>query len=434
MAGSDAKARASALVHLTFMDLLGLPKEVTLPGERLGAALERGVAFDGSALEGFARTAEADMRLRPDPGSRARLVPLPGREEGGHERLVCDIVLPDGRPYDGCPRSLLRRQAEALALAGLRLDVGAEAEFFLLPAGADAGSLEAPTEAAGYFDATRSSAAEAARGELVLALGGMGVAVEASHHEVAPAQHEIDLAPTGALALADAVATLRWLARATVPARGLRATFMPKPFGGLSGSGLHLSLSLPGAGPERSQAFAAGILAHAAALCAVANPIVNSYKRLVPGYEAPLYATWARRHRSPLVRVVGLEADDDARARDADALRIEYRGPDSAANPYLLLAAIIGCGLDGVARGLVLPPPVEESPSRLLGEERRRRGIRRLPHDLRAALDALAGDGVVSSALGERVVQHLLEARAIEWEIYQETVHAWEREQYLDSL
>lgn len=423
-----AGAAATALVHLTFMDILGLPKEVTLPGARLADALARGVAFDGSALEGFARTAEADMRLRPDPASRARLVALPGREAGGHERLVCDIVLPDGTPYDGCPRSLLRRQTAALEVAGLDLRVGAEVEFFLLPGGVEAAELRAPTEAAGYFDATRSSAAEAARGDLVQALEGMDVAVEASHHEVAPGQHEIDLAADAPLRLADAVATLRWLARATTPAHGLRASFMPKPFGGLSGSGLHLALTLTRREGAALEGFAAGILAHAPALCALANPIVNSYKRLVPGYEAPLYATWARHHRSPLLRVIGGDGQGDG------DLRIEYRGPDSAANPYLLLAAVIGCGLDGVARGLVLPPSVEESPGRLGGEERRRRGIRRLPVDLRAAIDALAADPVAVAALGERLAQHLIEARTIEWEIYQETVHAWEREQYLDSL
>jgi glutamine synthetase len=428
MARSDGGESTTALVHLTFMDLLGLPKEVTVPAARLPDALTRGVAFDGSALEGFARTAEADMRLRPDPESRARLVPLQGREEGGHERLVCDIVLPDGTPYDACPRSLLRRQAAALVTAGLDLRVGAEVEFFLLPGGVEAAELVAPTEAAGYFDATRSSAAEAARGDLVLALEGMGVAVEASHHEVAPAQHEIDLAADAPLRLADAIATLRWLARVTAPARGLRASFMPKPFGGLSGSGLHLALTLRPRGGVAPEAFAAGVLAHAAALCALANPIVNSYKRLVPGYEAPLYATWARHHRSPLLRVIGGGGEDEGE------LRIEYRGPDSAANPYLLLAAIIGCGLDGVARELMLPPSVEESPGRLPGEERRRRGIRRLPVDLRAAIDALGADPVAIEALGEGLAQHLIEARAIEWEIYQETVHAWEREQYLDSL
>ncbi len=432
MAASEASEGTSALVHLTFMDLLGLPKEVTVPGARLPEALAHGVAFDGSALEGFARTAEADMRLRPDGASRARLVPLPGREAGGHERLVCDIVLPDGAPYEGCPRSLLRRRVADLEAAGLEMRVGAEVEFFLLPAGVDAAAIAAPEEAAGYFDATRSSAAEAARGDLVVALEGMGVRVEASHHEVAPAQHEIDLAATAPLALADAVATLRWLARAAVPARGLRATFMPKPFGGLSGSGLHLALTLrrregmrTGASAER---FAAGVLAHAPALCALANPIVNSYKRLVPGYEAPLYATWARHDRSPLLRLI----EDDG--PEEGALRIEYRGPDSAANPYLLLSALTGCGLDGVKRELALPPAVEESPGRLPGEERRRRGIRRLPVDLRAALDALSADAVAVEALGERIAQHLAEARAIEWEIYQETVHVWEREQYLDSL
>jgi glutamine synthetase len=428
----DPRTGADGLVHLTFMDLLGLPKEVTIPAVRLTEALADGVAFDGSALEGFARTAEADMRLRPDPATRARLAPGPGREAGGHERLVCDIVLPDGTPYEGCPRSLLRARAAELEAAGLALEVGAEVEFFLLPAGVEAAALPAPDEAAGYFDATRGSAGEAVRGELVEALVAMGVRVEASHHEVAPAQHEIDIGAAPPVALADAVATLRWLARAAAPARGLRATFMPKPFGDLSGSGLHLALGLrtPPGGEARAEAFAAGILAHAAALCAVANPVVNSYKRLVPGYEAPLYVTWARHHRSPLLRLV----QDGFGARERGAVRLEYRGPDSAANPYLLLAALIGCGLDGVRRELALPPPVEESPGRLAGEERRRRGIRRLPADLRSALDALTSDAVATAALGERVVQRLVEARAIEWEIYQETVHAWEREQYLDSL
>lgn len=426
----EARGEQGSLVHLTFMDLLGLPKEVTIASARLPSALERGVTFDGSALEGFARTAEADMRLRPDPATRTRLPATGGREGSGHERLVCDIVRPDGAGYEGCPRSILRARSAELTAEGLDLQVGAEVEFFLLPAEPEAASLPPPAEAAGYFDATRGSSGEAVRGDLVMALETMGVGVEASHHEVAPAQHEIDLLAAEPLALADGVATLRWLARVTAPGRGLRATFMPKPFGGLSGSGLHIALTLTdrmAAGEGRSRAFAAGVLSHAHALCAVANPVVNSYKRLVPGYEAPLYVTWARHHRSPLLR---LGEGDEPRT----GLRLEYRGPDSAANPYLLLAALIGCGLDGVRRTLTLPPPVEESPVRLAGEERRRRGIRRLPHDLRAALDAFAADTVVSAALGEAVSQRLVEARAIEWEIYQETVHTWEREQYLDSL
>lgn len=421
---------AAGLVHLTFTDLLGLPKEVTVPASRLPAALAEGVVFDGSALEGFARTVEDEMRLRPDPATRARLPQEPDLRMPRHERVVCDIVRPDGAPYDACPRSILLARAGELVAEGLDLMIGAEVEFFVLPAAPDAGQVTAPSDAAGYFDATRGGAGEALRGDLVQTLDAMGVAVEGSHHEVAPGQHEIDLAATAPRALADAVATLRWLARATAPARGLRATFMPKPFGGLSGSGLHLVLSVRDTrgGAERTHAFAAGILAHAAALCALANPVVNSYKRLVPGYEAPLYATWARHHRSPLLRVIADPADASG------PVRLEYRGPDSAANPYLLVAALIGCGLDGARRGLALPAAVEDSPGRLAGEERRRRGIRRLPGDLRAALDALGADPVVIAALGERVAQRIIEARSIEWEIYQEAVHDWEREQYLDTL
>jgi glutamine synthetase len=420
-------------VRLQFMDILGVPKEVLVPFSRREQVLRQGVLLDGSALEGFVRSAEADMLLQPDPATEAQ-VPDLGLACSGDVRFLGDVRLPDGRTYEGCPRTLLRRVEEEVRSAGLTLRVGAEVEFFLLSdPHVPAAEVTLPADAAGYFDAAHGAAGEQLRADLTHALGTMGVAVVGSHHEVAPAQHEIDLEPTGAVALADAITTVRWLVRMTALARGLRATFMPKPFGGLSGSGLHLALEVaaPQAREEGEGAglsFAAGILAHAPALCALANPTVNSYKRLVPGYEAPVYITWARRERSPLLRVLpGAEGE-------GKGLRLEYRGPDAAANPYLLLAGVMWAGLDGLRRHLALPAATEENPGHLSREERRRRGIRHLPRDLREALDAFAQDAVVQEGLGEVIARRILEAREIEWEIYREVVHPWEREQYLDSL
>lgn len=433
-----------------FMDILGVPKEVAVPMGALGDALALGVAFDGSALEGFARTAEAEMRLVPDPATDVACPDGLGFGSGDR-RLVASIAYPDGSTYEGCPRTRLGSVLTDLRAAGLELRVGAEVEFFLLPANHAPQDVPLPEDRAGYFDAYRATPGDRVRSEAADALVDLGVAVEASHHEVGPGQHEIDLALASPLGLADGIVTARWLLRTLALARGQRATFMPKPFAGVSGSGLHLSLELSvcdGVGPadpaepSSLEGFAAGLLGHARGLSAVASPVVNSYKRLVPGYEAPLYVSWARHQRSPLLRVLppplNREATQDAAQGEGlgrvRVLHLEYRAADAAANPYLLLAAMIASGLDGFRRGLRLPVAIEENPGLWSGEERRHQGVTRLPRDLREALDAFAQDDVVRNSMGQAIADHMLEARAIEWDIYQETVHPWEREQYLDSL
>jgi glutamine synthetase len=440
----EAVARAVAtsgarLARLQFTDILGSAKEVTVPVARVSEALDRGVTFDGSSIEGFVRTAEADMRLRPDPDT-ARAVPGAVAPGEATVRMVADICSPDGGVFPGCARSVLRRAVAQAEAAGLTVTVAAEVEFFLFdasPAASDRESAPRSADRAGYFDLGTAEDGEEARRAVASACVDMGLPVVATHHEVGPAQHEVDLGPSPPVAAADHVMAVRWLARALAPRFGLRATFMPKPLTGLSGNGLHLSLRLAGLPPQpggadgapavptlAGQSFLAGILAHAAALSALAGPVVNSYKRLVPGFEAPLYATWSTRHRSPLIRVPPPEA--------GGVQVLEYRGPDGAANPYLVLAAVLGCGLWGMERRTPLRPPVDRGASRMSAEERRRLDARRLPATLAEALDALEADGVVRDCLGEAVVAPLLEARRIEWELYERAVHGWEREQYLD--
>lgn len=427
------------LVRLQFTDILGSGKEVTVPADRLEQALAQGAPFDGSSIEGFVRTAEADMRLMPDPQSAT---PVPVTLSRGEPtiRLVADIRGAGGEPFPGCPRSVLAGQVEAARAIGLGLDVAVEVEFFLFERPTPSTDT-APTshDRAGYFDLGAGEQGEAAREALTLACQAMGLDVAGSHHEVAPGQHEIDLGWTPAVQVADHVMALRWLARLAAKRFDLMATFMPKPVTGLSGSGLHLSLRLtapaakagvghehgwPRTAPVRS--FLAGILAHGRAIAAVANPVVNSYKRLVPGFEAPLFVSWSSRHRSPLVRVPPAQATGSAEV-------LEFRGADGAANPYLVLAALIGCGLHGMARGLALGPPVDRSPARMTPEERRRLDLRRLPTTLAESLTALEQDEVVQSVLGEAVVAPLVEARRIEWELYEREVHGWELSQYLES-
>lgn len=441
--------------HLMFMDILGIPKEIALPVGALEAAVRAGVPFDGSALEGFARTAEAEMRLMPDPATDAAVPDGLGFARGDR-RLLASIAYPDGMPYDGCPRTRLVEQLSTLDHSGLTLEVGAEVEFFLLSANSAPQDVPVPEDRAGYFDAFRATPEDRVRAETADALETLGVRVEASHHEVGPGQHEIDLSLADPLGLADSVVTTRWLLRTLALARGLRATFMPKPFGGVSGSGLHVSLSVclpegpsenrgdhwagsaghPSPFPPGLEGFAAGILAHARGLSCLANPVVNSYKRLVPGYEAPLYVSWARHQRSPLLRILPESGGNGASEAVGSGRRVvlEYRAADAAANPYLLLCGMIAGGLDGMRRDLRLPPAIEENPGLWSGEERRHRGVGRLPRDLREALDAFDEDEVIQESMGETICEQILEARAIEWDIYQETVHPWEREQYLDSL
>jgi glutamine synthetase len=427
-----AEQQQIEIVQLQFTDILGTMKSVSIPRRELERALQEGIVFDGSSIEGFVRIEESDMFLRPDPATYLRYPWQPSVA-----RLLCDIVRPDGTPFDGCPRTALRHQLAKAADAGFTLRVGAEPEFFLFPIGPDGRAQAETSDQAGYFDLSPADAGERARADIVGQLSAMGVAVEAAHHEVAPAQHEIDFKELPALEAADLIATFRIVARIVAQKHGLHATFMPKPIFGINGSGLHLHLALWRGGEnafddaaatdglsQTARQFIAGVMAHARGMTLVANPLVNSYKRLQPGYEAPVHIAWSLSNRSPLVRV------PDERGAHT---RIEVRSPDPSCNPYLALTALLAAGLDGVRRRLEAPPPVPRDMYRLSREEQRELGIEELPKTLGAATRALRGDELVRAALGEHISRQILEAKEIEWQIYESQVHGWEIEQYLMS-
>ncbi len=427
-----AEEQQVEIVHLQFTDILGTMKSVSIPRRELARALARGIMFDGSSIEGFVRIEESDMFLRPDPATYLRYPWQPAAA-----RLLCDIVRPDGSPFAGCPRTALRRAVDAAAAEGFQFAVGAEPEFFLFPRGADGRAQLQTSDQAGYFDLSPADVGERARADIVQQLSEMGVAVEAAHHEVAPGQHEIDLRYLPALEMADLLATFRIVTRAIAERHGLHATFMPKPIYGQNGSGLHVHQSLwrdgenafwdpnaPDGLSATARQFIAGVMAHARAITLVANPLVNSYKRLKPGYEAPVHIAWSVHNRSPLIRVP---------EEKGEHTRIELRSPDPSCNPYLLLAATLTAGLDGVRRRLEPPPPVPRDMYHLTREERQELGVEELPRTLGGAVRALRQDELVRSALGEHIARQLVEAKQIEWEIYESQVHGWEIEQYLMS-
>ncbi len=416
-----ARADEVELVELQFSDILGSTKAVAIVPEHLEAALAEGVAFDGSALEGFARAEESDMLLMPIPETYAC---LPWERDPRVARLLCLILLPDQRPSPYCPRSALERVVAKLGARGFEPWVSAEIEFFLFPRTTPPGPPE-PGEHAGYFDLAPGDRGERCRREIVQALRAMGVNVEASHHEVAPGQHEVDLAVMPALAAADAVLTVRQTARMVAERHDLLASFMPKPLVGQNGSGMHLTEILKRGGQNAfddpagpwglslvGRQFLAGLLMHAMGLSAVICPVVNSYKRLVPGFEAPDRVGWAEHHRSPFVRLPG---------ERGERCRFELRAPDPSANPYLALAATLAAGLSGIESGAVPPNPLpHDHPGEAL----------RLPRDLGEALLALDEDEVVQRAIGVEVAERLIEARSLEWEVYCTQVHPWEWDQY----
>ncbi|MDQ0189323.1 type I glutamate--ammonia ligase [Alicyclobacillus cycloheptanicus] len=421
-------------VRLQFTDLLGIIKNVEIPVDQLGKALDGKIMFDGSSIEGFVRIEESDMYLAPDPDTW--LVFPWETSHGKVARLICDIKLPNGEPFLGDPRTVLKRVIEhARALGFDTLNVGSEPEFFLFKTDEQGRPTAEVNDEGGYFDWAPLDLGEDCRREIVLTLESMGFEIEASHHEVAPGQHEIDFKYADALAAADHIATFRLVVKTVARQHGLHATFMPKPIYGINGSGMHCHLSLFKDGKNAfadesdevglsvtARHFLAGILHHAPAFTAVCNPIVNSYKRLVPGFEAPNYVAWSAKNRSPLVRVPA--------ARGAST-RIEVRSPDPSCNPYLAIAAMLAAGLDGIERELPLQPPVNRNIYRMTDAEKEIAGIQTLPENLAEALDKLAEDDVLVEALGEHVLTHFIEAKRIEWNIYRTQVAEWEREQYL---
>jgi glutamine synthetase len=420
-------------IRLQFTDILGVNKNVEIPATRLEKALAGDIVFDGSSIEGFIRTVESDMLLRPDL-STFRVFPW-GDEQQRVGRLICDIVLPDGTPFPGDPRGVLRRQLSRAAQRGYVMRTGVEIEFFLFKQGAEGRPSTETHDVGSYFDLTPVDLGEDARRAIVDALEAMGFEVEASHHEIAPGQHEIDLRSSDALRTADDIATLRFVVRNVAQRYGLHASFMPKPLFGHAGSGMHTHQSLARDGvnvfhdPQGdfglsavAHQYIAGLLTHARALCAITNPLVNSYKRLVHGFEAPMHVSWSLKNRSPLVRVP---------ARRGTGTRVEFRSPDPSANPYLALAGMLAAGLDGIEQQMPPREPVDANIASISHREQRRLRIDELPGDLHEACDALEGDAVLRTALGDHVTRHYLAAKRQDWREYGMQVSSWELTRYL---
>lgn len=420
-------------VRLQFNDIHGVTKNVAIPVKELEVALEGNVVFDGSCIEGFVRFEEADMYLTPDPNTFAVLPTAAGAPV--EARLMCDVRNPDGTQFEGCPRSTLRRAVEDARTLGYEAHAGAELEFFLFEHGPSGQPTTATNDRGSYFDLSPLDAGDLARRDAALALEEMGIRVEATHHEVSPGQHEIDLAQTDMLSLADAVATARVVIKTVAARRGLHATFMPKPLPLCDGSGLHVSQYFLADGAnvfaaqseayhlsETGLAYVGGLLNHARGFTAITNPTVNSYKRLVPGYDAPSFVSWSQRAKSSLVRVPTERGGE---------VRIELRSPDPSCNPYLAFACIVKAGLDGVRRKLVPGDPVDVNATTLTEDERGNLGIERLPESLQEAIFALDGDSVIRSALGDHSYHRFREAKLAEWEAYRTQVHPWELDAYL---
>ncbi len=420
-------------LRLQFSDILGINKNVEVPRSQFDKALDGDIMFDGSSIEGFVRIEESDMLLKPDL-TTFRVFPW-GSADNRVARLICDISHPDGRPFEGDPRGALRRQIELAKQAGFTMNAGMEAEFFMFRTGREGQAATATHDVGGYFDLAPADLGEDARRAIVAALEQMGFEVEGAHHEVAHGQHEIDFRYADALTTADNIATFRFVVKYIAQQFGLIASFMPKPVYGQNGSGLHTHQSLWRNGDNAfwdSEAqwqlskvalhYIGGLLQHARGFCAITNPLVNSYKRLVPGYEAPVNVAWSMHNRSPLVRV------PERRGRGT---RIEVRMPDPSANPYLALAVMLAAGLDGIETTADWREPVDTNIFEMSYREKRRLRIDDLPHDLNEACDELEKDDIIRSALGDHVAKHFLTAKRQEWNDYITQVSSWELENYL---
>ena len=438
-AAIDLVARAEGAhvrhIDLQFTDVMGAVKTVTIPASQLADAVDHGTWFDGSSVESFARTAESDMYLIPDPNT-FQLLPWTGEPTA---RLICWATTPDGEAYPGDPRGSLQRAINAAAGLGYEYLVGPEIEFFLLERSSDGALVPPAGDRSSYFDFSTDRSISL-RQAMVTTLQNLGIDVNTAHHEVAGGQHEIDIGASPALKAADDVVTFRYALKAVAQQAGLTATFMPKPFDGLPGSGMHVHQSLmrssDGANAfsgsddyglsDAAKHFIAGQLHHARAICAVLAPLVNSYKRLVRGFEAPIFISWARTNRGALIRVPHVGR--------TEATRVELRSPDPSCNPYLAFAVMLRCGLDGIERRLALPPPVEESLYGFDEIELERRNVGVLPDSLKEAIDALEGDDIVLDALGDHLAERFIEAKRLEWREYRGQVTPWEVNQYLQRF
>jgi len=421
-------------IRLQFTDLFGTIKNVEIPVSQLSKALDNKMMFDGSSIEGFVRIEESDMYLYPDLDT---FVIFPWTvEKGKVARFICDIFHPDGTPFEGDPRSNLKRALRKMEELGFtEFNVGPEPEFFLFKLDDKGQPTLELNDQAGYFDLAPTDLGENCRRDIVLELEEMGFEIEASHHEVAPGQHEIDFKYQNALKACDDIQTFKLVVKTIARKHGLHATFMPKPLFGVNGSGMHSNLSLFKDGEnafyeesghlqlsDTARKFIAGIMKHAPNFTAITNPTVNSYKRLVPGYEAPCYVAWSARNRSPLIRIP---------ASRGLSTRIEVRSVDPAANPYLAMAVLLASGLDGIKNNLNPPEPVDRNIYVMTRAERIENGIIDLPANLAEALENLKTDEVITNALGGHLLERFIEGKEIEWNMFRTQVHPWEREQYI---
>lgn len=430
---ADNKIR---FIRLWFTDVLGFLKSFAITPEELEEALDEGMGFDGSSIEGYARIEESDMIAKPDPETFA-VLPWRPEDEGAVARMFCDVLEPDGSPYVGDPRWALRRNLKKAADKGYTFYVGPELEYFYFK---NSAGVE-PLDAGGYFDLTPLDAATDLRRDTALAMEKLGIHIEYSHHEVAPSQHEIDMRYLDALAMADATMTYRLTVKEVALKHGVYATFMPKPVFGQNGSGMHTHQSLFKGDKNAffdardkyhlsatAKAYIAGLLRHARETCAVMAQWVNSYKRLVPGYEAPVYISWARRNRSTLVRVPMYKPEK------AVATRAEFRCPDPACNPYLAFALMLTSGLKGIEEGYELPEPVEEDVYEMSEAERKKHGIESLPASLEEAIIECEKSELVRETLGDHIFEKFIANKKIEWDNYRVHVSRYELQKYLPVL
>jgi len=421
-------------VRLRFTDILGMPKNVEIPVKEMEKALDGKIMFDGSSIQGFVRLEESDMYLKPD---YTTFSVNPWEEKDDVARITCDVYNPDNTEFDGCPRNNLKKVLKEIDEMGYSANFGPEVEFFLFSRDEEGNATTNTHDQGGYFDLLPVDLGEEARRDMVIALEKMGFDIEASHHEVAPGQHEIDFKYCDALTAADRIMTLKLTSKTIALKHNLHVTFMPKPIYGICGSGMHTNISLFKDGkndfydPDEkyglskdAQYFIGGLLKHAKAYTAITNPIVNSYKRLTPGYEAPVYIAWSERNRSPLIRIP---------AARGMGTRAELRSPDPSCNPYLAFSVILKAGLDGIKNKIEPEAPVCKNIFNMTKEEKKSLGIENLPATLNEALKELEKDDVVKSALSKHIYENFMEAKKEEWNAYRLQVHQWELDRYLTN-
>ena len=422
-------------IRLQFTDILGTLKNVAITDRQLEKALNNQCMFDGSSINGFVRVEESDMYLRPDLDT---FVIFPWRpQQGKVARLICDVYMPDGTPFEGDPRYILKKAINKAEAMGYTMNVGPECEFFLFEVDNDGNPTLKTNDKGSYFDLGPIDLGENARRDMTLALEDMGFEIETSHHEVAAGQNEIDFKYADALVTADNVTTFKYVVKSIAQRHGLYATFMPKPLHGVNGSGMHVNISLIKDGKnafynEEDQLglssvaynFIAGVLKHIKEICPITNPLVNSYKRLVPDYEAPVYIAWSAKNRSPLIRVPSARGE---------GTRIEFRSPDPSSNPYLVLACLLLAGLEGIKDNLEPPKCIDRNIFNLSREERKRENIENLPESLHEAIAYMQKSDLVKEALGKNTFEYYIRAKEVEWDNYRTQVHQWEINSYLSK-